>query len=348
LTVGLLRFYLNINANKGLFPMSSLSFIKAKTFFAAAVAVTFICSAHLSADMPKKITVAFQPQESVTELTPNAEKMAAHLSEALGVEVKVYVPTSYVAVVEAMRGGHADVAYFSARPFTIAQSLADAEAVVAEVRRGKTYYYSQWYVKADSDYDGLEDLENEKAAFTSPTSTSGYLFPYAKLIQEQLLVPGEDPNKFFDSYIFAGGYQQSLMALVNGQVDAAAASDYALGRYLTEEQQKEIRVLSKQGPVPSHLMAVRKSLPKELKDKLRGALLELNEPEHKELLSDVYGAEGFEAVTDAHVNALKQALELTGIEPVPGEDFGKIGGPEPAKEGAKPAASQPTSAPSKP
>src|SRR5690606_13592557 len=102
-----------------------------------------------------------------------------------------------------------------------------------------------------------------------------------------------------------------------------------------------VKVLTVQGPVPSHLMAVRKSLSPELKDKLRAALLELNLPENQQLLKDVYGAEGFAAVDDSHVNALRKALKDTGIEPVPGESFDNIGGPSKSEATSKPKAKAP-------
>jgi phosphonate transport system substrate-binding protein len=268
------------------------------------------------AGWPDRLVVAFQPQENTLALRPNAEAMTAHLSGRLGLEVRVYLPTSYAAVVEAMRAGHADVGYFSARPYVIAHEMADAQALVAEVRTdGNTFYYSQWYARTDGDLETLADAQGHPAAFTSPTSTSGYLFPLAELVRQGLVPQGGSPDAFFSQHVFAGGYEQALRALVAGQVDVAAASDYAFERYLSEEEQAGVRVIARQGPVPSHLMAVRGSLPDSLKAELRAALLELNEPANRELLENVYGAAGFAAVDhDEHVAMLEESLRLTGIE----------------------------------
>ena len=292
----------------------------------AALLTILLVLAPVHAQMPEEVVVAFQPQESVARIAPNAERMAAHLSAELGIPVRVYLPTSYSAVVEAMRAGQADVAYFDARPFTVAQSLASAEAVVAELRDGQTWYYSQWFVRNDSEIQRLEDLRGKRVAFTSPLSTSGYLFPYARLVKDGLVERRANPDTFLGSHVFAGGYQQALLALYHGQVDAACVSAYAFERYLTPEQQAEVRVLDQQGPVPTHLIAVRRELSPEFKQRLRDALLGLNAPENQQLLQEVYGARGFVAVDDSHVNALKEALELTGIHPVPGESFDHIGG----------------------
>ncbi|MFP4599830.1 MAG: phosphate/phosphite/phosphonate ABC transporter substrate-binding protein [Persicimonas sp.] len=260
-----------------------------------------------------KLVYAFQPQENPEAITPDAEKLAEYLEEQTGIESEVYLPTNYAGVVEALRAKNADVAYFSGWPYLIASQEAGVELLVAEERDGEPFYHSQWYVREDSDIDSLEQLEGKSIAFTSPTSTSGYLFPLAKVIEEGHIEKGGDPKSFFGNVIYAGGYEQALQALAEGKVDAAAASDYAPERYLDEETQAKIKVLSKQGPVPTHNIGIRGDLPDEVKTKVKEALLSLNDSENKELLKSVYGAEKLvERTHDEHVAALAKSLELVG------------------------------------
>lgn len=257
-----------------------------------------------------KITFAFQPQENPEGMQLDVKKFAEFISEKTGYETEVFLPTSYAAVVEALRGKNADVAYFSAWPYMIAHQTANAEVLVAEERRGAPFYHSQWYVLKDSPINELADLKGKTIAFTSPTSTSGYLFPLSKVIDDGLLPEGGNPRDFFGEVLFAGGYQQAMLALVNGKVEAAAASDYALQQYLTEEQRDRVKVIAKQGPVPTHLLAIRGELPQEVKDNVKKALLELNEPENKALLKSVYGAEKLvERTHEEHVHALEKAVK---------------------------------------
>lgn len=265
---------------------------------------------------PNTLILAFQPQENPTKLQLNAEAFAQFLGDEVKRPTKVFLPTDYSVVVEALRAGHAHVAYFSAWPYVKARELAGVELLLAEVRAdGRTAYVSRWYTRDDTGIRTLADARGKRAAFTSPTSTSGYLFPYAKLIDEGLLPERGDPKNFFREVLFAGGYEQSLKALVNGQVDLAAASDYALPRYLNEEERKNIVILSEQGPVPSHCIAVKSSLSPALKTQIKAAFLKLNAPEHKDLLKTLYGAERLAEVThQAHVGPLAHALKITGLE----------------------------------
>lgn len=263
----------------------------------------------------EKLVFAFQPQENPEALTPNAKKLAEYLGTKIGIKSDVFMPTSYAAVVEALRSKNADVAYFSGWPYLIAHNTADVELLVAEERDGKPFYYSQWYVLKDSPIKSLADLKGKPVAFTSPSSTSGYLFPMAKVIEEGHLKTGQDPKEFFGEVLFAGGYQAALKSLVNGKVEAAAASDYAFDRYLDESERAKVRVLIKQGPAPTHGIAVRKDLPQDVKDKIKAALLSLNEDKNKDLLKSVYGATKLvERGHDEHVQALDKAQKLVGAD----------------------------------
>ncbi len=268
-----------------------------------------------SPEMPETLTFAFQPQENPDALAPDVEALADYMTEKTDIKSEVFLPTSYASVVEALRSDNADVAYFSGWPYLVAHREAGVELVAAEVRNGNPFYHSQWYVAKDSGIETLSDLKGKSVAFTSPTSTSGYLFPVAKMIEETEMETGGDPKKFFSQVIYAGGYEQALKSLVHGKVDAAAVSDYAFDQYLTEDERAGIRVLSRQGPVPTHGIAVRSELPDEVKDKIKTAILDLNKPENQALLESIYGAKELAARShDEHVAPLEEALELVGAE----------------------------------
>ncbi len=262
-----------------------------------------------------KLTFAFQPQENPEGLMPNANKLAEFIAKETGYEIEVFVPTSYAAVVEAMRGNKAQVAYLSAWPYLKAHHSADADLLLVEERGGQTHYMSQWYAQKDSKIEKLEDLRGKTIAFTSPTSTSGFLFPYAKLIQDGVLKEGETLEQGFKGVLFAGGYEGALKSVASGKVDAAAASDYALTKYLSPEEQAKVKVISKQGPVPTHGFAVRADMKPEVREKVKNALLALNEDANRELLKSVYGAEKLvERSHGDHVTALQEAQNAVGAE----------------------------------
>jgi phosphonate transport system substrate-binding protein len=190
--------------------------------------------------------------------------------------------------------------------------------VLAEVRDGKTDYNSIFVVRSDSPIQSLADLKGTRMLFTSPTSTSGYLMPFSRLVDEGLLAPKADPATFFSRVSYAGGYDRALLGVLNGQADVCAVSDYTMigdkaDVYLAAESRAKLRILAETPGVPTHGICLRSDLPAELQEKIINALLRLSE-ERPKLLSDVYGSAQLRKVDEAeHLRGTIRALENTGL-----------------------------------
>ena len=120
----------------------------------------------------------------------------------------------------------------------------------------------------------------------------------------------------FESYIFAGGYKAALELLLNDNVDVAFGSDIAPQKYLTLEQQSQLRVVETIGPVPSHVFVVSPDLPGVIKDVLVNSLIKLNYDENNQILKNIYGADALlPTTTTMHIGDFGDKINsLTGIE----------------------------------
>lgn len=274
--------------------------------------------AEESAAAPDKLVFLFQKQKDPREVEDHARRVAELLTDRIGVPVDVVVPASYGASVQALVSGRAHVAYVSALPYLLAKEEAPVRLILAEVRGGTTSYSSIFVVKADAKIESLAGLKGAHMLFTSPTSTSGYVMPYSRLVGDGLLEPKQDPAAFFGKTSFAGGYDRALRGVLNGQADVCAVSDYTMEGpkadvYLTAEERAGLRILDRTPGVPTHGICVRADLPEPLQEKIRDALLDLSRSE-ADLLADVYGAAEFQAVDgDEHVQSAITALERTGL-----------------------------------
>lgn len=274
----------------------------------------------------EKYTIAVQPTSTPEKLADGASELEKYLEAQLGADVEITFPTSYAGVVEALRFGHADAAFMSAWPASLAQQKAGAQVVLAEVREviidgqkaEQPYYYSYWVVPSASPYTSLEQMRGKKAAFSSPLSTSGYVAPLSRLVELGLVEKKDnvaDPNTYFSESLMAGGYAQAWEALRSGQVDVSIiAGD--VPQTLYEEVLAATRVLEKQGPIPSHAVVVSKDLSSERRDKLVAALLGLGAPDQRDLMrrfvSGIFVR--FEPRGAEHLASLDAMLERTGLE----------------------------------
>jgi phosphonate transport system substrate-binding protein len=276
----------------------------------------------------QKLVLAVQPTQNPAQILERAQELRSYLSSRLGVEVEVYVPTSYAAVIEALRFGTAQAALMGSWPAAIAVRAAGAEVVLAEVRRvyvddryvEGTFYYSYWIVRPESPYRSLEDLRGKSACFPSPISSSGYLAPMARMVELGLLSRKDggpvDPKEFFSEVHFGGGYAQCYEALMAGRVEVAVmAGD--VSRELYEKAMGTTRVIERQGPLPSHALVVSRDLDPKLREMLIQAFVELGGPERAELMRSLVSAifVGWERTSsEEHLSSLSRYIELTGLE----------------------------------
>lgn len=275
----------------------------------------------------RPLVFAFQPQKDPASIRKAADEVAASLSKRLGRDVEVLLPLAYAATVQALVSKRADVAWLSSLPFLLAQRDGGAKLILAEVRkdnsgRARTDYDSVFVVPVDSPLKSFADLKRQskslRMVFTSPTSTSGYVFPYARFVQEGMLKKAQPPEAIFKSVAYGGGYTQALEQLLAGRADVAAVSDYTVEgprrtTYLPEDKQAKLRILARTPGVPTHSVAVSAGLTNGEARAVQAALLDMAKTSPA-LLSDVYGASGLKVVDQrAHTAATVRAIENTGI-----------------------------------
>jgi phosphonate transport system substrate-binding protein len=266
-------------------------------------------------ESPQRLVMAVTPSNIPTELFKASEAFATELGKRLGATIKVYMPTDYLGVVEALRNRTADMAFVHPAGYVFANREARAQIVAVDVWHGKTSYTSRIFVRKESGFKALEDLRGKTIAFIDPGSTSGYVYPMVLLIKKGL-VKGRDPKTFFKEAMFAGTHEAALLALLNGSVDAVASFDLAPQQYLKEKDRIEkLTYVAETDPIPEAGMAVRDGMDPAVVRKLFDALMAFNAPAYRPILKDFYGIDGFARARDSDYDPVREAIDLLGWRP---------------------------------
>jgi phosphonate transport system substrate-binding protein len=268
----------------------------------------------IAVGVDRPLTLAYIPQENPEKLIGDIEVISVYLEGELGIPVDGFVALDHAAAVEALRNCTADISFMGGLPYVMAHELAGAEVILGELYRGNQIYHGRIFVRADSTIETLEDLRGRSIAFADPISESGYLYPLDLFVQAGFLEAGDDPQDFFGSVYFAGGYQQAVEAVINGFVDAAGASEYVTVS-LRPDQLEQIRWIAESEPIPSHNVIVRQGLDPELTELFTTAMLQLNEPEYQYLLQHVYSPDGYVRVTDDVYDGVRDIARRYGFLP---------------------------------
>ncbi len=225
--------------------------------------------------------VALKPDRDPDAMLEEQRALGAFLREEVDRRVNVIVPMSGAVIHEGLANGTIDTAFVSSTDAVRAADAGVGEVLLASEINGRPYYESYWITLREKTYFEVEDLRGRPIAFSSRTSTSGMQVPVWDLVKRGLLRPDQSPEAFFgEGNVFYGtGYVSAARRVLDGQAEAAAVSYYVLDKdkHLSEEERDRLRKLASQGPVPTHVLVVRSTLPEEDKALLRAAFKAMNE-----------------------------------------------------------------------
>lgn len=283
-------------------------------FLALAAAATLSPTAHAELEL-KKVVVALKPDKNPEQMLQERKTLSDFLAKKLGRPVEVIVPLSSSVIIEGFANGTIDLGYLSATDMVAAQKKNAGQILLAGEIEGHTWYQSYWLALKEKPYSKVEDLKGKSVAFASKTSTSGYLIPVYDLKGKGLLSK-PDPEEFFGkgNLFYGTGYVSAVERVLNGQAEAAAVSYYVLDKdkHLTIEQRAKLKKVAEQGPVPTHVIAVRSSIPEAEREMLRKALETMNEKENAELRDKLFTSKLVPVQAEEHLRSIREALDFLG------------------------------------
>lgn len=258
--------------------------------------------------------IALKPDKDPDAMLAERQNLAKVLAAELGQPVKVIVPLSGAVIVEGLANGTIDVAYVSATDMLNARRSGAGSLLLAGEIDGQTWYRSYWIALKDKPYHSVQDLRGLPIAFSSRTSTSGYVIPLYDLHKKGLLSGHGSAEEFFGTghVWFGSGYVSAVERVLRQEAEAAAVSYYVLDedKHLTREQRAQLKKVAEQGPVPTHVLAAGRRLSVADQERLRNAFLVLNRPEHDQLRQQAFVSRLVTVDETEHLQPLVEALAL--------------------------------------
>ena len=221
----------------------------------------------------RTLNIALKPNKNIQAQRVDEKSLGQALEKVIGIPVNISTPNNKTIIEAGLANKTIDVGYVSSSD---AISFADnevAEVLVAgqhesvDAQGNKykgPYYFSVWLTLKDRPYKSIADLKGKKIAFSSRTSTSGYLIPCWDLIKKGIIPEGGSLKDFFgeNNIFFGTGYVSAVEQVLEGKAEAAAVSYYVYekDKHLERVQREKLKVIQRQGPVASHTFCARMSL----------------------------------------------------------------------------------------
>lgn len=256
---------------------------------------------------PTRLRVALLPDENASTIIQNAQPLKAYLEAALKKDIELVVTTDYSSMIEAMRFGRIEVAYFGPLSYVLAKQRASGiEPFAVGVSRGSPTYKGVIVVQADGPVKSIADIRGKTVGFGDNASTSSHLIPRALLARNGLI--GERDYKF----VHLGTHDAVARAVQAGQVQAGGLSQEIFNALVAKGtiDGKKVIVLAESDPIPNYPMVLQGNLDPALKDSVRKAFLELKDP----AILKTFRAEGFAATDDSAYDILRETARVLDLD----------------------------------
>lgn len=267
----------------------------------------------------RSLNIALKPNKNVQAQRVDEKSLGKALEKIIGVPVNISTPSNKTIIEAGLANKTIDIGYVSSSD---AISFADnqvAEVLVAGQHESVDpqgnnykgpYYFSVWLSLKDRSYKNIADLKGKKIAFSSRTSTSGYLIPCWDLIKKGIIPEGGSLKDFFgeNNIFFGTGYVSAVEQVLEGKAEAAAVSYYVYekDKHLELAQREKLQVIQRQGPVASHTFCARMSLSAKDRSIIKDALIQIVEDE-PELSQSLFGGTLTSVNASEHLKAPREA-----------------------------------------
>lgn len=260
----------------------------------------------LTAQASEKLKVALLPDESPATIIKNNQNLKQYLETSLKREIELIVTTDYSSMVEAMRHGRIDVAYFGPLTYVMAKQKSDIEAFASLVRNGKATYRAVIISNATADIKSLADIKGRKMVFGDQASTSSHLIPKSMLVAQGLQA-GQDYEQHF-----VGSHDAVALAVQNNNAQAGGLSETIFNALLERGiiDKNKVTALAYSAEFPEYPWAMRSALDENLKAAIRQTFYDLKD---SAVLKN-FKAEGFTRINDADYNVVRELAKILNLD----------------------------------
>ncbi|MCW8085898.1 phosphate/phosphite/phosphonate ABC transporter substrate-binding protein [Sabulicella glaciei] len=257
-----------------------------------------------AAQVPQ-IRVGLMGGENEADRLARFDGLRALLEERFEVPARLYPASDYAGVLQALAARQVEFSTLGSSAYAGAWLDTDGgilPLVTFEQVDGSVSYHSVIAVRADSPVRALEDLRGRSLAWADPNSTSGYLIPRFELRRAGI---GVESGQFFGRTGFGGGHEQAMVAMMQGQYDAAVTWGSGIGdategftrgnlRAMVDKgllRPGSFRVVWQSRPIQNGPLTIRADLPAEFREDIAAFYLALPR-ERPEIFRQIARGEG--------------------------------------------------------
>jgi methyl-accepting chemotaxis protein len=226
------------------------------------------------------IRMGIIPLESPTEMYRRFFSLSEYLSRMVEMPVELRIQSDYETTIKEIGEGITKLCYMTPSTYIKSRSEYGVEVLAMALRDGKPYHHVVVVARNDNDeINTIQDIRGKTFAFGDILSTSSYIVPMAMLRDAGIDL------KDLNFYDFRGHHDDVVRAVLDGEFDAGGVMESVAEKY----REKGLKFIKISGNIPEFNICVNKNLPPEKKQRIREALIALdnNKSEDRAILQSI-------------------------------------------------------------
>ena len=287
--------------------------------FTAAACVMLLSSLSSCGDPSPQATtlrITALPDSKTTELDPKYRMVAAHLTEALGVDVEYVAVTDYAASVEAFKNGDVQLAWFGGVSGVQARSAVPGARAIAMGTvdpQFRSYFVAHPSAGVEPSKDFPAALKGKSFTFGAAGSTSGRVMPEYFLRE----LTGDTPATFFSEVNLNGGKHPIVAKNVEKGVYQAGVMNFKTYEKMVQEGELDPKQCIKIWETPPYAdynwtahPALEERFGAGFTDRLQAALVSIDDPV---LLDALQRPDGLISASNADFDEIESISREVGL-----------------------------------
>lgn len=259
----------------------------------------------------KQVILGIRPAKALYQVNKMWSPLLQYLSDRLKVPVVLQTTGNYDQLTKRIETGQFDIAVFPAFAYVKAKeripNLSYVATLLKKYADGRvTDHYNGVLVSLKSArIRTLQDLRNKRFGFTSKSSTSGFLYPNALLLNHNIT-----PAQHFSHIFMLNKHEKVIKSLLSKAIDGGATTDDEL--YRANNKYGDIfHVIATTEDIPFDAMTIGPHLPMDMVGQLTDAIEKL--PQSPQVIEQLQNSRwkyaGFTIKSDAFYDKVRDVRD---------------------------------------
>jgi len=239
-----------------------------------------------------ELTVGLIPEQNIFKQMKRYTPVGEYIQKRTGIKIKFTVLSKYGNIIESFQKKKMDGAFWGSFTGALAINKLGVEPIARPVNLdGKSTYKGYIFVHKYSVIDSVARMRHSVIAFVDRATTAGYVFPLSYLKQNGV----KDIDGFFKEMYFAGTHDAVIYAVLNKKAEIGCAKNTIFDMIARDDPRvkDDLTILAESPEVPSNSFALRKDISDDIKKRIKGVLINMDQDPEGKVVLEKFGARAF-------------------------------------------------------